>query len=117
MPSISVPEASAALTANGGATGYVTVADNTPFYPGCIAWLSNTDAVNQRCLITDLSGTTLIGIRFLPEENDPVGKQFSARYQGYGRSNCSAFTVAKSSRISMSSQLAPVEPASDKPVA
>ena len=109
---IQVPAAAANLTANGGATGYVTVADNTPFYPGCIAWLSDTDG-SQRCLITDLVGTTLVGLRFLLEEN--CGYRFQP--PSYGRSNCSAYTLAKSAKINMPAQVAPVEPAFDKPVA
>lgn len=111
MPNIQVPAASADLTGNGNVAGYVTVGSNAAFYPGCVAWLINNDAgSSKRCLIVKLVSTDKIYVRFLPEENQ--GYKFPAPSAGY--SDCTAFTTAKSSRINMEAQLAPVDPASDK---
>ena len=104
MPSIQVPERFAVLTVNGGVDGYVTVASNVNFYPGCEAWLSNT-VRSQRCIITDLSSTNKIGLRFILEEN--CGLRFQPPQ--YGRSDCSAYTLATTSRLTMPAQLAKVD--------
>lgn len=99
MASEEVPAAGAALTGDGDATGYVTVADNSPFYPGAEAWLSNA-TLNQRVIITDLNGTTKIGVRFVAD----VVSNSSALMYG-SRSSATAFTVASGSRINMPQQL------------
>ncbi len=111
MPNIQVPAARADLSSD-GSLGYVSVADNTPFYPGCIAWLQDDDG-SQRCLIVKLEGSDKIWLRFLPEENQ--GIKFPQPRDGY--SDCTSYTTAKSSRIYQEAQLAPVDPAFDKPVA
>jgi hypothetical protein len=105
MPSIQVPEMSANLSADGSASGYITVVNNSGYYPGCKAWLRNNSG-SQRCLITDLISTDKVGLRFLLEEN--CG--FRLQPGHYGRSDCSAYTVASNSRLSMPAQLAPVDP-------
>ncbi len=108
MPSIQVPAASADLSTNGSALGFVQVADNAPYYPGCEVWLQNDDG-SQRCLIVKLNSTTDIYLRFLSQTNFPS--------PNYGYSDCSAYTTATNSRIYQETQLAPVDPAYDKPVA
>jgi hypothetical protein len=112
MPHIEAPAASANCTADGTALGYVTVADNAPFFPGCEAWLKN-DNGSQRCLITDLVSTDQVGLRFLEEEN--CGSKLQPGH--YGRSDCSAYTLLTNSRLYMPQQPAPVDPAYDKPLA
>lgn len=107
-----VPEASAAVTVNGTSTGYITVASDTPFYVGAECWLKN-NAGSQRCVIVDLPGSGLIGLRFLAEENLQGARQFPA--PNYGRSNCSAYTVATSSKLWMPSQWVSVNPQFTKP--
>lgn len=96
MASIHVPEAYAVLTVDGGADGFVTVADNSKFYPGATAWLYSTSA-SQECTITELSGTTKVGLRF------------KKAYPSYGRDSCTAYTTALTSKLSMESQVVSVD--------
>lgn len=96
-----VPEANAALTVDGGSDGYITVADNTPFYPSAEAFLYSTNVTGQRVMITDLVGSTKIGIRFLAE--------FPNRVPTYGKSDCSTLKLADSAKISMPGQVVRVE--------
>ena|SRR5579872_1994217 len=110
--SISVRAASAALSANGNAGGYVTVADASAFYPGARAWLSDTTGRAQRCIITDIgfSGANTIGLRFVADNVD-MPQTASGVNNGpmYTRSDCSAFTTANGSRIEMDSGVVPIE--------
>ena len=106
-----VKAASAAFATNGGADGYFTVVDSAPFYPGAFAWLSDTDAGSEKHVqITEvISATNKIGVRFVPDNefapNSPVGLMAP----NYGRSNISAYTVAKSSSIAMPGQVVRVQ--------
>lgn len=109
---VQVPAASANLTANGDTDGpgYVRVADNSPFYAGAVGWLADSDG-SQRILITELSGSTIVGVRFIAEEN----QGFVPPAPNYGRSSTSAFTTAKSARLYMSAQVVNVEASFVKP--
>ncbi len=107
MPHIQVPAASAALTVNGPATGLITVGSNAGFFVGAECWLVNTDAgSNQRCVVTELQGTTIIGLRFIEEDN----RGGVATKPAYGRSSCVAYTTAKSSTLWQSQQSVYVDP-------
>lgn len=99
MASIPVSAVSAAFTANGGADGYVTVASNAAFYPGATVWLSSTAVASQEAIVSDLSGSTKIGVRFVRA----VGTGPS-----YGRNDCSAFLAADTAMISMPAQVVPI---------
>ena len=101
MPSIWVPEANAALTADGSATGYITVADNSPFYPSAEAFLYSANVTGQRVKITELVSTNKIGIRFLGE--------FPNQVPTYGKSDCSSLKLADTAMISMPGQVVRVE--------
>jgi len=111
MPNIEVPAASADLTADGTGQGYVTVGSNDPFFVGCEAWLSSDAEPSRRCLIVDLISTNKIGLRFIEEEN--CGLKFQP--PRYGLSDVSAYLVSDNATLSMSQQLAQVDPAFDKP--
>lgn len=106
---IDVPAFGQALTANGDATGYVTVASNAGFYVGCIAFLSNT-SLNQRCVITELVSTNQVGVRFIANDLEQQTPQYGSR------SNCSAFTTATSARLNQEAQLAKIIPPFTRPL-
>jgi hypothetical protein len=93
MASISVAEVMAAFTANGGADGYVTVADNAKFYPSALVWIWSDNVAAKQYVITDLVGTTKIGVRLV--QNMPI----------YHRSDVSAYTLAQNSKISQEAQV------------
>ena len=83
---IQIPDATTTFT--GAASGYATVSDNTPFYPGAEVFLctaDNTTIRGQRAIITDLSSTTLIGIRFVNE--------FPTTVPSYIKNSLAAFTA------------------------
>lgn len=102
MASIPVPEAFAVLTAAGGADGYATVASNTGYYPGCDAWLYDTvSGLSKHCMITDLVGSTKVGLRIIPDSGSGAGPS-------YGRSSLTAFPITTSS-LSMPAQTARVD--------
>lgn len=89
------PSAHAPLTANGGSNGYVTVADNTLFPVGAKVWLSSNAIAGVNCIVTNVIGTTQVGLRFVV----PV--------PGYGQNNCSAYLVANNAVLDMDAQLVP----------
>ncbi len=113
MPNIEVNDYSQALTVNGDATGYATVADTSGFYVGCLGWLRNDDgdAACKRVIIVDVKSAVLVGVRFIAADNE---QQQSIQVYG-GRSDLSAFTTAKHSKLYMEGQLAKYEPAFAKP--
>lgn len=100
------PEAFALLTMDGDSQGYVTVADNAPFFPGAFAWLFSDTQPSRYCLITDLQGTTRIGLRFVNEDGSGAGTNAPS----YDRSDCSAYLVVDNAKIDMPAQVVPVEP-------
>jgi hypothetical protein len=115
MPHIQVPAASAALSAD-GSKGYVTVADSTPYYPGCFAYLSDDGtAGSQRVLITGLGASGIVYLRFVVEVNQGYNFQKSQSSPqplpspNYGNGDCTAWTTDNSARLSMWAQLAPVD--------
>lgn len=115
MPHLQVPAASAALSAD-GSTGYVTVTDSTPYFPGCFAYLSdNNTAGSQRVLITGLGAAGVVYLRFVRDVNQGYGFQkgtfagYNLPSPNYGNSDCTAWLMANSARLSMGAQLAPVD--------
>lgn len=113
MHYIEVPATSAALSADGDAQGYVTVASNANFYPGATAWLTSNTQPAKYCKITDLSGATKIGLRFINE------KTTSGAFVGpsYIRNSCAAYLVADGARIDMEASVVPVEASFSKKAA
>lgn len=98
---IQVATAFATMTAPGSTDGYITVADNSPFFPGAEVWLINSAAtLRQRAIITDLQDLDRIGVRFWPE-TAPIVPIY------YGRSDCSAFGVGD--KICQDAQPVPVD--------
>lgn len=97
-----VAEAYAAFTVNGGADGFITVADNTSFYPGAFAWISSATQPSRRVQITSLSGATKIGVRFYGDSAS--GASFDASIS-YGRSDVSAFLLADAAAINQEGQV------------
>jgi len=108
MASIVVKATGANLTANGTNTGYATVASNADFYPGATAWISSSTQASRQCLITDLVGTTQIGVRFIDTVSDGSQPK-SPRYPDYGHSNIATFLLADSARIDQESSVVPLQ--------
>lgn len=106
MPNIEVAATSAALTADGDATGYVTVASTTGFFAGCLGFIRNSDGTAARVIITEVKSATQMGLRIVADDNE---KQQAIQVYG-GRSNLSVYTIAKSSRIYQEQQLARIDP-------
>lgn len=98
---ILTPAAHAALTADGGSNGYVQVANNALFPVGAKVWLSSSTVTGVNCIVTDLVGTTQVGLRFIPT----FAKAGIA--PAYGKSNCSAYLVANSAALDIDAQLVP----------
>lgn len=104
MPFVNSPVTQDTLTADGDTNGYVTVAANDNYYPGAKVWLAdNGTAGNAEFVVTDLKGSTKIGLRKLPT--------FGVNAQGpqYGRSDVSAWTVANGTTISQRATVVRVE--------
>jgi hypothetical protein len=102
MPSIWVPEAFAAFTADGTAAGVVTVASTSPFYSGAECFLSSDNTTGQRALITDILSSTTFRVRFLAE--------FPNRVPTYGYSDIHTnFTVALNAKVSMPAQVVQID--------
>lgn len=82
MSAIVIKKYSTSTTSPGTSNGYVEVDSNSPFYyVGAVITIVNDDQSNSsQGEITDLSGSTLIGIR-LDNETNP----------GYGRSDMSGY--------------------------
>ena len=98
-----VKETSELLTANGTSTGFATVASNAAYKVGATVWLTGTALANLECRVTELSGTTLVGVR---------AKQFQPAYPdreipGYGRTDISAYTTAAAARINQEAGVVP----------
>lgn len=105
MPSIEVPSIFAALTADGDATGYVTVASTTGFYVGALGFIRNNSTV-ARIIITEVKDATHLGIRIIADDNE---SQVAVQVYG-GRSNLTGYTVASGSKVFQESQLVRVDP-------
>jgi hypothetical protein len=100
MPFLNTPVAFAALSADGNADGYVTVASNEAFYPGARVWLLSNVVASKEYLVTNLSGATLIGLR---EVRDRDGGH------RYGRTPVTQWKVAEAATISQEAQVVDVE--------
>lgn len=110
MSSIIIGSTSAALTANGGSDGFATVASNANFYPGAVVSIISGTVAGKDCLVTELSGSTKIGLRFIDVRNssgDLVGPS-------YGRSDLSAYLTADTAKVFQSTQAVRVNPAFSK---
>lgn len=108
---IEVPSAHAAFTSNGTTAGIVTVADSSPFYAGCVAWIKSSGQPSARVIIVAIPSATTIKVRFIGETDiDRIPLQIYG-----GASDISAYTTAQNATISMESQLAHVEPDYVKP--
>lgn len=106
MPSMPVAAWSGVLTTSGTAAGYATFSGgNTGVYPGAKGWLSDADATPRRVrvMVTNLSGTTLVGLRIIPENlSDNVS------FPIYHRSDISAYTTAHAARLDLEAQVVQV---------
>jgi hypothetical protein len=93
---VSTPAVTALMTVNATAAGIVTVADSAPFYCGAKVSLSGDAPLESVSgTITDIPDTTHIGVRLDHAKDGAVS---------YGRSDLSAYTVAKTSKITMPAQ-------------
>lgn len=110
MPHIDAPAASQAFTANGDGDGYVDVSSNAGFYVGAIAYIARNN-LQERVIITELVGTTQVGVRKIGDDN----KQQGAIQRYGGRSDLTGYTTALSSRLEMPAQLVKVEIQFGKP--
>lgn len=100
MPFMDLKDKFALLTANGGADGYATVADNTPFYPGASVWIRSTLVAPKEYVITDLVGTTKIGLRL---------KTGQTGGQNYTRNSIAEYLLADTASLAMNAQVVAVE--------
>lgn len=100
MPFFDAPVATAAFTADGTSGGYVTVADNSSFYPGATCWIHSATVDPKQYVITDLVGSTKIGVR----EILPMGSGSRT-----GRTPISQYAVANSARIDQEATTVRVE--------
>lgn len=100
MPFLNTPQAHAALSADGDAQGYVTVADATPFYPGALVWLYAAAVGSKEYIITDIAAGGKIGLREVLPMNG------GARY---GRTPVTQWLVADDATINQTPQTVDVE--------
>lgn len=101
MPFYNAPDAVAAITVDGDANGYVTVADASQFYPGARAWLRSNTQASKEYEVTDIATGNKIGLREVPAE----------RYGGvkYGRTPVTQFKAAEGATICQSATTVAVE--------
>lgn len=98
MPGKDVAPFGTTLSADGLANGYLTVASTSGFFVKARALLSNPGAsLSQEVIITEIVDATHVGVQFVPTKTYLYPSN-------YGRSNCSAFTLAGASRLDMPSQ-------------
>lgn len=90
-----VQAAGALLTADGTASGYVTVLNSLPFRVGAHAWLSATGVTAREVIIASVSTNGQIGVRYV--DSPGTGPN-------YGLSDVSAYTVALVARFDMPTQ-------------
>lgn len=102
---ILIGESLVALTVSGTTGGWITVADNTPFYPGALCNIFGTTTAGKTCLILQLSSTTLVQLQFLPT----FGVTGAA--PTYGANDMSAYTTTDTAYVNIPAQLAPVQSA------
>src|SRR5512144_2418814 len=102
MPSIQVPKFGEALAGNGTTSGSLQVASSTPYYVGCVAYLSDSTGRNQAVLITKIIDATHIQARAIA--NDGSSNVNTLSYSP--GSDLSAFTTVNTARIDMPAQVA-----------
>lgn len=97
------------LTVNGTAAGYVGVASNVDYRVGATVWLRGDALATKECVVTDLSGPNLVGLRFklfqpgMWNEDSDLRKEVPT----YGRSDVSAYTTLANSRIFQEAGIVP----------
>ncbi len=91
MSGFTAPAKSAALSADGNANGYVTVASSAGFFVGTRVWLSSATQTSIECFVTELVTGGVIGLRDVASS-------------GYGRTDVSAFLVADAAKLDAPSQ-------------
>jgi hypothetical protein len=97
---IYVKEAYAALTADGNAQGYVTVASAAPFYPGATAYVTSDTVESLQCIISEVDSTNnRIYLR-------AVRANGAGPMYGYARMN--AYLLADNARIYMEAGMVPL---------
>ena len=103
MPNMEIPQVTLALTAQGGTSGILQVADTSEIYPGAIVWLSDNTGVtvSLELMVTEIIDTTHFRARV--NTKDSTKKMFTLG------SNLSAFTVGNASYVVQEAQLCPVE--------
>lgn len=77
-----------ALTAGGSADGFITVADNTGVYVGTNGYIAHA-GVAVAVTVTELVGTTKIGLRLTPGSIQDATTQVPG--PDYGRTNLTTF--------------------------
>lgn len=97
MASVFVRDALASFTSDGTTDGYVTVASNADFYPSARVWIWDDNTAGREYIITDLVGSTKIGVRLV------------SLVPSYTRSNVSAYTTGQNAKISMDAQVVRVD--------
>jgi hypothetical protein len=83
-----------ALTVGGTAAGYIEVADNTPFYRGALVNLRDANALVMECMITQVV-----------DDGKTIGLIKLIGAKGFTRPDLSAFTVANTTKLHMTSQM------------
>jgi len=105
MSSSYVSSTHSALTANGSLDGYATVTSNVAFKVGATVWIRSNTVAGRQCVVTDLSSSTKVGLRFYT--NDQTSADSVPRY---GRSDLSAYLLADGAAISQEAGIVPVIP-------
>lgn len=98
MSSIIVSALNAALTADGTATGTVTIADTTTWIPGVKGNIRDNDSTPIAFVVVKVVSSTVLQLRSLE----------STEKSKYGFSSMAAFTVAQQARIFRDQQTVPV---------
>lgn len=95
-----IAEATAAITVNGTAAGYITVGDATPFKVGAICTIGN-GVTGSKVQIVDLGAGNTIGVRIIPELGAPTAThipqyrwEMALSGPTMGRSSATGFTTA-----------------------
>jgi hypothetical protein len=99
-----IPTTKAAVTADSTPGGVITIASNTPFVKGAIAYLNGTGLPTLTVMITEIIATTKIGVRAIQERGstNPVNQKVSG--PNYGNSDTSLYTLAAASSITQPAQ-------------
>lgn len=100
MPFFNAPNTLDVLTADGDAAGYVTVTSNEKYYPGATAWMRSDTQGPKEYVVTDLDGTTKVGLREALPRNG--GAQ-------YGRTPLTQWTTTDNAVIAQTASTVAVE--------